>query len=600
VDKARVLFVQSNILQRFRLMYNGLEVITMKVKPKEIGDEHVRSVYKALKQLLNQESIEKYACSVKQTASYLWNLYSEIKEVTSKFDLVNPDQTHDLTLYLENRKINVNLFKIKKGSRIQPKNPGAKSFLSKYFLGEELQKKFNKKFNKNYLNYLKDIVQLKVGFHYINEEKELKKLVSNYFPKFEKNINPYRNTFLYSIREEAFELLKEFYNKKNDAFFNAYNIFFMTEDLNVVTYYGKSENDINVEEFNPGTPDFSDIQLYKTGKSSIGIKFGEVALTLRFKFESGPISSIKLAASYDIFPDERIKKSKNEKTIEKMKELLSVQHYIETSNSSNAIGKCHEALTYYYFIKEYPNISQVEPDECVELLNNYYSYLKPDVLDKLYKSTATVVPVIREKLQEKYKYYSIDSIELVPESYINDRLDTGDLQLILRVNGGYTVENISLKALSRRGAKLTTKNPGIGTILGPTYFNIGSMDSVVNEIKERFHIGEISHKESLEILAEELGLQLKGASQKQLKQGIENLLGNAMMAITFYEQNDSICKEHSNIESIIKVYLKTPSNIQNTLAWNNEYDYINLRVKFSKGHHHGWSSIKLTSEYQLK
>ena len=59
-------------------------------------------------------------------------------------------------------------------------------------------------------------------------------------------------------------------------------------------------------------------------------------------------------------------------------------------------------------------------------------------------------------------------------------------------------------------------------------------------------------------------------------------------------------EEHSKIDSVITVHVKKPSPIQNTLAWNYDLETINLRVKFSRGQEHGWSSIKLASEYQLK
>ena len=125
------------------------------------------------------------------------------------------------------------------------------------------------------------------------------------------------------------------------------------------------------------------------------------------------------------------------------------------------------------------------------------------------------------------------------------------------------------------------------------------MDPIVKEVKDKFSNGELNHKESLEILAEELGVQLKEATQAQLKKGIENLLGKAMMAVTFYEEKVSYCKEHSKINSNVTVYVKTTPN-QNKLTWDNGKDAIDLRVKFSRGHEHGWSSVKLTSEYQIK
>ncbi|MDY8022184.1 hypothetical protein [Paenibacillus polymyxa] len=573
----------------------------MKKNPRLIGDEHVKDVYQALLKYIKNEPIDYYPKTVTQTVLYITNLYPYIESVKYKFETNNPDQEKDLTLYVNsNQTISVNLFLVRKGGRIQQKNPGAKSFFSKYFLSERLQLMFNRLFEVKYQNFLNELVGLKLGEHYVKDIKELKKLVSGYFPKFTDEINPYRELFLYNLRELGFSLLKDFYNDKNEGFFHAYNVFFMTEDVNIVTSYGKTQNDVNVEQFNPGTPRFSDIQIYKSGKNTVGIKYGEVALTLRFKFESSPTSSIKLAVSYDKFPDESETEEINFVTVNKMQYLLNNHQYTHNSNSSNAIGKCHEAITYFYFLKEFPNVSQVEPDECVQLMGKYYSLVKPQVLEKLYNSTSTLIPVIRERLYQKYNNPQIKSIELVPESYINDRLDTGDLQLILIVNKEYIVESISLKALAKRNSKITTKNPGIGTIIGPTYFNIGTLDPVVNEVKSKFQIGELNHKESLEVLAEELGLKLKEATQGQLKRGIENLLGKAMLAVTFYDENASICKEHSKIDGNITVYIKTPTAIQNKLAWHNDLEAINLRVKFSRGQNHGWSTIKLTSEYQLK
>ncbi|MEH7384529.1 hypothetical protein V7147_03800, partial [Bacillus sp. JJ1521] len=304
--------------------------------------------------------------------------------------------------------------------------------------------------------------------------------------------------------------------------------------------------------------------------------------------------------SYDTFTNEAELQIMNAETIEKIERTISNHIYEETSNSSNAIGKCHEAISYYYFLKEFPLVSQVDYNECVKLLSKYYSLVKPEVLEKLFESTSTLVPAISEKLYEKYDYsLSIESIELIPESYISDKLDTGDLQLVLKYNGEYFIEKISLKALSKIGSKITTKNPGIGTILGEDYFNVGSIDDYVKEVKSKYLIGEITHRESLELVSEIIGEQLLNASHNQLKQGIMNLLGTALMAVTFYNDQLTICREHTAINSTISILRNTPTNIQNTLVWNDETEKINLRVKFSRGQNHGWSSIKLTSEYQL-
>ncbi|HFK1434229.1 hypothetical protein [Bacillus cereus] len=571
-----------------------------KLIPKTIGDNHVKSVQQALLKSLDSLSIDNYSQTTKETVTFIQGLYPNIDSVTSKFDDLHPDRTNDLTLYLKDGSITyINLFYIKKGGKIQPKNPGAKSFLTKYFLSEDMQNIFNKKLEKYYLEFLKELVEHNEGTHYITDKKELKKLVEDYFPKFTNDINEYRRRFLFNLRETCFSLFQKFHSQANIGFSHAFNFFFMVDAVNIITRYGKEDDDVQVEEFCPPHPTFKDIELYKIGKDSVGIKFGEVALTLRFKFENSPTSSIKLATSYHEFPEEQDIKNSNKKTINKMKKLLTKHKYIKTPNSSNAIGKCHEAFSYYYFLKEFPDIIQVDPNPCINLINTYYSALKPETLKKLFASTSTILPAITKKLRQKYNDYTIESIELIPDAYIGDRLDTGDLQLILKVNNNIIVENISLKALSKKNSKITTKNPGIGTILGPTYFNVGSMESIVNEVKSTFNTGGLNHRDSLEKLSYELGKQLEKANQEQLRTGTGNLLGKAMMAITIYNEGVSLCKEHSEINSAIKVKINTPTPIQNTILWSNDQETISLRMKFSKGQHHGWSSVKLTSEYQL-
>ncbi|MCR1808485.1 hypothetical protein NTC87_25200, partial [Stenotrophomonas geniculata] len=170
-------------------------------------------------------------------------------------------------------------------------------------------------------------------------------------------------------------------------------------------------------------------------------------------------------------------------------------------------------------MKEFPDIIQVDPAQCTDLMNAYYSAIEPKTLKKLFDSTSTIVQAITGKLNQKYTHYTVESIELIPDAYIGDRLDTGDLQLILKVNNNIIVENISLKALSKKTSKITTKNPGIGTILGPTYFNVGSMESIVSEVKSTFNTGSLNHRDSLEKLSYELGKQLEKANQEQLRTG---------------------------------------------------------------------------------
>ncbi|WP_440897415.1 hypothetical protein ACS127_05440 [Amphibacillus sp. Q70] len=573
----------------------------MKKSPRKLGDKHVYDVHKALTLSIKHTSIANFKKTVRETVQYIIELYPNIVSVTSKFEVTNTNVAKDLQLFLDDGTVkDVNLFLIKQNSKIQTKNLGAQSFFSKYFLSDNTQKAFNRKYENDHFEFLKNLAHTRENRVDTYDKKILKKIVSNHYPKFTDEIEQYRSLFLYQLRETAFSLLKDFYNDENKGFSHAYRTLFMTNDTTIITRYGKYEHSISVESFSPSSPYFTAIEIYKSGKHAVGIKYGATALTLRFKFESSPTSSIKLAVSYDTFPSETENKLSNKKTVRKMTSLINDHQYQPAGNPSHAIGKCHETLTYYYFLQYFPDISQVEPNECIHLMSKYYHIVKPDVLNDLYQSTSTIVPAIREKLFEKYSDYEIESIELVPDSYLENRLDTGDLKLILRVNKKYQVESISLKAIEKQNSKITTKNPGVGTILGPTYFNMGDLTPLVKSVKERFQAGELNHRESLEILAKELGNTLELASQNQLKQGIENLLGKAMIAVTFYRENISICKEHSRITSTIDVFVQTPTTIQNQLVWNNNTESINIRVKFSKSQKYGWSSVKLTSEYLVK
>ncbi|MFC0523647.1 hypothetical protein ACFFGV_08620 [Pontibacillus salicampi] len=574
--------------------------------PRELGDEHVKDVHRALLISLQNHSLQEFPMTVSKTVEYIRELYPEIKYAYSKFEFSIPDQESDVTLILHNGEtINVNLFKIKKGAQIQQKNLGAKSFFEKYFLSKDLQDIFNSKLEKYYNEFLNELVTYKIGEdHYIQSTKELKRLVATHFPTFSSGIsNEARETFLYSLRETCFELLKESYNLRSHKLQHAYNRLLMSDEITIITKYYepvvKRRKDISVEKLDLREPDFNDIHLYKKGKNIVGVRFGQVGVTLRFKFESNPVSSIKLAVSYEIFNPTSSSVHQNYLTKKGLRNIITKHRHDVKKNDSNAVGKCHEAISYYYFLEEFQSIRQAEFNECIKLLERYYQSIKQETLEELFASTGTIIPIISDYLNAKYGSYLIEEIELVPDSYLLNKLDTGDIKLLLRVNGGnYISEKISLKAIAKKGSKITTKNPGIGTILGEDYFNIGSMQSVNDEVKEKFETYQLNRSESLEEISKELGVSLISADQMQLKQGVENLLGEALMVVTYYKDNISVCKQHSEINSEIVVSVQDPTNIQNTLYWNNWSEQLSMRAKFSKGAKHGWSSIKFTAEYK--
>lgn len=569
---------------------------------KKIGDQHVIDVSNALKCYLLNQSILEFKETVQQTARYITKLYPTIKKVTSKFETESPDSNPDLFITLKSGETNkINLFYIKGTSPVQPKNLGAKSFLKKYFLSENLQALFNKSLEYAYESYLKKIVNTREVENVYDKIGTLKKKVKKYYPKFVPEINQFRRQFLFELREECFTLLKEEYNNKfSDSIINAFNELLLINSTNIITRYTVENKCLGVEEMK-FCSEISKINLYKKGRDTLGIRTGQEALTLRFKFESGPTSSIKLATSYERFPTDDSIVRHNLYTIDRFEDIIFNHKQQEQKvNTSNAIGKCNEAMVYYRILKSNPSINQVSEDDYTKMLSKYGPVISSSSLLAIQRSSNSALNQLNQYLRDKYDTYSIDSIQLVPDNYLKNRLDTSDLELVLVVNNQYIEESISLKALSKKTTKLTIKNPGIGTILGSQYFDIGSLNPLVSEVKEKFQNNIFDHQQSLVEVSSILGGYLKNADQISLKKGVQSLLGESITLVTFYKEEYSIMLDHKDVKNEIMVAPHTPSPIQTTLSWNNDQEELSLRVKFSSGHHRGWSSLKLACEYKIQ
>lgn len=571
-------------------------------KSRLIGDQHVEEVYMALRnKMLAGYWPSNITEPSKQTAAYIFKKITAPTSIVCKLDQANPDKFNDLMIEKDNIKYPINLFLVQGNGPIQPKNLGAKSFLSKYFLSIDMQNDFNSFLEQEYFIYLKELLDLKgVDYSYIQDPKILKAKVRTLFPKFDEESNVCRDRFLLSIRDQCFTLLQHTYNSNHDGFMNAFNVLLMLEQTNIITRINRGN--IIIEEFNPEISSYNDIVLYKKGRNTIGIQCGTVSLTLRFKFENKPDSSIKLATSFEEykkiadFTTQII--NKNIITIKKIDEIVSQTSYTPEKNLSNAVGKCHEAFSYYWLLKKNPEVIQADDLECATFLSNYLSKIDNATADAIHKSSEKTAETIVNYISEKKGAVLLEGIQIVADIYTTDRLNTGDLKISIRLADGHVEElYISLKAIRKIGQKITTKNPGIGTILDKYYFDIRSdLKLLVAETKEEYNQG-LSRLDCLEKISKEIGSSLKSAPQDNLRRGVQHLLGEALMIITAYEQNKSFFVEHSHITSNVSVLCNVPSKIQNTLLWNNGKEQISLRVKFSSGESHGWSSIKLTSEY---
>ena len=312
---------------------------------------HVLDVCSALNFYLIDESFAAYDELVQETAKYILKLYPDIRVVRSKFETKQPDFNPDLLVTLSNGvEVKVSLFRKKGKSAIQPKNLGAKSFLQKYFLSEKLQNAFNDFFAKEYDLYLQSILDVKGYRNVYDKTPELKRKVSAQYPKFESEINPLRKGFLFGLREYCFKLLKEEFNENTPGIKNAFKELMMLDSTNIITRYTKENKCLIVEEWK-STKDLDyGLHIYKRGNDKIGIRFGTEALTIRFKFESSPSSSVKLATSYEVFPAENGIVHKNLRSIKMFKGLLVRHKQLNKKDDSNAVGKCNEAMVYYQIL----------------------------------------------------------------------------------------------------------------------------------------------------------------------------------------------------------------------------------------------------------
>ncbi|WP_391119192.1 hypothetical protein [Psychrobacillus sp. L3] len=569
-------------------------------KPNEIGKSHVLDVYNALKHYLNSDSMESYSVPVQETVKFIVGLYPTIRSVNNKFETDKPDFNPDLLLTLHNKdKAKLNLFYIKRTAAIQPKNLGAKSFLENYFISQNLQENFNAYFNKEYELYLQSIMDFRGHRNVYDRIPELKKKVLACYPKFEAEINPFRRSFLFSLREYCFQLMKDEFNNGSIGIENAFKELMMFDTTNIITRYTEENKCFGVEKWKSNINIGQGIHIYKKGNDTIGIRSGTEALTIRFKFESGPTSSIKLATSYEYFPAEDGIVQKNLRSIKLFEGLLEKHEQINKKDDSNAVGKCNEAMIYYRTLKIDPKIHQIDEKEFQVMLESYSPYISSKTLLNIQQSSKKAVEKIDEYLQGKYQDYHIESIQLVADSYLKDRLDTSDMKIILKVEKRYVEEDLSLKAISKSNAKITVKNPGAGSILGPQYFNIGSLTPVTDEVKVKFNQKQLTYRQSLEVISEALGESLQTAKQKNLKKGLIAIRGTATTIITNYVKDKSLILEHDVINGEVEVYQKTPSTIQTTLRWNEKQEELSLRVKSGKGKQHGWSSVKLVCEYKV-
>ncbi|PNP21946.1 hypothetical protein AL471_014315 [Vibrio alginolyticus] len=573
-----------------------------KFTPRTIGDKHVCDVTAEIRTYIDTQQLPAEDEIAAATACFIIKRHNDIVAVVNKFEVENSNVAPDLTLCKKNgESITVNLYKIQNSSSIQPKNLGALSFIEKYFNSPHLQQEFNAYFKMVYRDFL---------FHsldtlcktYDNDiaDREMREELRTICPSFTPEIEQYRAKFLYELREKCFDLFLKEYNKKSGAIEKAFNTLFMTDSLTIITRYNGDKLK-SVEEFKVDIHEITNVSISKVGMNTVGITSDNITLLLRFKFESGPASSIKLATSYSKPKGEPKIIEENSRALH-LFEKVSSQDVFSTSNTSdsNAIGKCSEAIFYSQILKVDRSVLQLDKSDFIEMFEAYSSKITRNEFEDIMQTAIGTVHGLIQFLKERYGDYSIDSIELVPDAYLVNRLNTADIELVLRVGNKYVTEPISLKAIANASSSINCKNPGIGQILGPTYFNLSQeqLDVVLNAAKASFLKKEINHRKALEIISKNIGEQLINAEPKNIINGAQALLGTALVVVVYYRDKKYAFLEHDVTIRDITVHRDNPTLIQHTLSWS-DGEQIGLRVKFSRGQRYGWSSVKLACAYKF-
>lgn len=566
---------------------------------KKIGNDFVMDVAFQLNYYLLHKSYYKQTSKVaSETAKYIVNEFPNYSKILSKFDHPYPDNKPDLEITINGQVVNVNLFHIKGRGKVQQKNLGALSFLEKYFESKSLQEKFNEFYETIYNSYLESIHKLIFKGYSYTKKINLKAELRPYLEELKsEEVLFHRRKFLFLLRECAFDLFKNEYNLESPSIHNAFRTLMLLDDINIV---GRtlSNDKIEIETVNPILDFRNNIELFKKGNDSVEIAVGNVSLILRFKFESNPLSSIKLATSYA--EDRQVSQDKNINYLKSFEKVLSRHSHIKDKNISNAIGKCNEAIIYHKFIQMDSSIVQVDDETSLKMIENYMNRVSEKNINDLQKSAKVTQEKIIEFLDGKYPNNTITSIQLVPESYLEDRLNNSDMKLILYYNSKYIEEDISLKAIKNKNSKITVKNPGAGTILESQYFDAGSLRPLIAETKSLYEQKKLNHMDSLEKVSEQMGEYLSNVPNHHLEKGLKAILGSNILAVTFYGMNSAIVLEHEEIKTKIIILKQTPTKIQTTLVWNNSLEELTMRMKFSGSQSKGWTSLKLACEYQIK
>lgn len=571
---------------------------------KTSGDTHTKQVSLYLKHLIQNSSSNPSTNDPSwMTAHFLFTQFPGLTDVQSKFEFSNFDHRADLYLYQNDRIIPIHLFSLKKTGSIQPKNPGAKSFLDKYFNLPEAQIQLNSIIDQERERLYRYILDQKNLPHLYLSERDLKKQVS-LLQLTQLESKQYRKMILESIRDQCYSILLKLLNTNHTLIFNGFKELSLIEEYKVLSIQDINKS-IHVEMQQQTLKSFHNIYLLKKNTSSIYIYIDDFELELRFKFESSLSSSIKLATklSSSIHLTEQLPQqfeSINNQFLNIFEDILNNHTYVPASNNSNAIGRCNEALLIYRFIKKNPSINIVDAEIIHSTFEKHYGNLNSEMLEQLITCSETTYHSLSVFLKERFgEFYTIQQVQLVADSYVSNKLETADVIFTINHKNTYIEIPLSLKALKKRNSMMTLKNPGVGSILSYHYFDIyDDMQLYIARIKEKYQSDLLTRKEVLSIVSHKITEHLKKASQTSLESGLRNMIGTNTSVISFYQQN--MCSIHSYLQVKGPVEVQQTSSTTTRLSWMSGQEEIRLRVKFSSGASHGWSSLKLSCERLIK
>jgi len=282
----------------------------------------------------------------------------------------------------------------------------------------------------------------------------------------------------------------------------------------------------------------------------------------------------------------------------------------------DAIGKYHELVTRSALKRLLPNCHiEGTPESSLESILTRLDLSLRTKLDTIAEPTVQrILDCVRQAFGQPLTTEQISQLApqfiLRPNIYRGNRLDTGDLQVILPNR----MLRVSLKALSKHDHPVL-KNPGVGKILSSQFFDSPKNRAFlkfINNLRQTFESGKLefrpryvpdertswSHANALLMAAGKLCELLGELDDTKIKTGVERLLDltpDKYEVIAYYDEG--IAEVHKlPLPSPPFRVLNHPSPINVSILWPGHR--IALRVKFASGTDRDeyamrWSSLKL-------